>query len=113
MAEKFWWETYSKSNSDIPSLDTGVINCRRGVKTESIFASKNFKDISPMLEQDEIAIAALKAVGKSNTEIAERLGMSLKDVSDKVRLMILMYKNVFGLQEKEPSYRTIKSKTGR
>jgi len=113
MSEKYWWETYSRSNNDIPSLDTGVINCRRGVKTESIFASKNFKDISSMLGQDELAIAALKADGKSNTEIAERLGMSLKDVYDKVKFMLSMYINVFGSQEKEPTYRTIKSKTGR
>lgn len=113
MSEEFWWETYSKSTNVVPSLDTGVLNYKRNISNQSIFASKNFKDISSMLDKDELTIAALKAEGKSNLEVASKLGMDVKEVSNKVAFMTSMYKNIFGSQEKEPTYRTIKSKTGR
>lgn len=113
MGEKFWWDNWHNSTSKISSIDSGVLNYRGSVRTESIFSTENFKNITSMLGDTELKIAAYKASGKSNSEIASKMGMDVKEVSEKVMFMTNMYRNIFDLEETRPKYRTINSKQGR
>lgn len=75
--------------------------------------TENFKNITSTLGDTEFKIVVYKACGESNLEIASKMGMDVKEVSEKVMLMTNMYRNIFDLEETRTKYHTINFKQGR
>ena len=105
----FWWEDYHSTNR-IPSLDTGLTNAKTLRTEESIFESKNFKNISSMFTEFELKVAKFKAQNRTDADIAEILNISVSEVEESIKFMKNVYRKTFPVEEVKTNYRTISSK---
>jgi hypothetical protein len=110
----FWWnEKNDSSKNMVPSLDSGSTNFKSSTHIISIFETENFKNISSMFTKDEQKIAKYKSQNRTESEIAEIMGITVNDVISAVHTMSSIYATIYGQQKSNSNYRTINSKMGR